>query len=599
MTLPDLDSKQREAATAPGGIVQIIAPAGSGKTTVLVERVRQLLTRGAAAERILALTFNDAAAAELRERLRRAGIASVQARTFHSIGHRIIRAHGLVEGRTLHSEGWSLAQWNRFARIAADELGVAPPDPAELADEIATIRLTRLVGPKEYERTDPGVLARVYALVEREKDRRRLYDFDDMIVHAVRLLRRDEQARARWQATFDHVLVDEYQDIEPAQERLVRLLAAPQDDLFVVGDEDQTLYGWRRASVTRMLELDAAHRIQLEHNYRCRAEVVEASAKLIAHNRERFDKRIRPVREPGGDRAIRVHAGADGPALLARKLAAHRRGEIAVLARTINALRPYALAAAAGGVPLTGPAELFAAAGAQGTLEAYFAVLAGEPADDDVRIVLRRPSRGLGADAPERVAAAVRRGATLSQAVLGLAGDWRTDKAADQFRALEKTRDAGALIARLRQDGLEKHFAASRADRDDLGVLDEAQREAAGHTPAEHAQLLAHRRQALRRARHDGGIELTTVHRAKGRQGPKAVVVGVAEGVPPRHHGGGVEAERRIAYVAFTRAQEELSLLHSPGRASRFLHEAGLVETHQRHDLAQVGLQNALIANPR
>src|SRR3954452_2261666 len=194
MTLPALDSKQREAATAPGGIVQIIARAGSGKTTVLVERIRQLLTRGAAPERILALTFNDAAAAELRERLRRAGITSVQARTFHSIGHRIIRAHGLVEGRTLHSEGWSLAQWNRFARIAADELGVAPPDASELADEIAMIRLTRLVGTKEYERTDPGVLARVYALVEREKDLRRLYDFDDMIAHAVRLLRRDEQA---------------------------------------------------------------------------------------------------------------------------------------------------------------------------------------------------------------------------------------------------------------------------------------------------------------------------------------------------------------------------------------------------------------------
>src|SRR6478736_2648376 len=107
MSAQVLDPKQRQAATAPAGIVQIIAPAGSGKTTVLVERVRQLLTRGAAADRILALTFNDAAVTELRERLRGAGIANVQARTFHSIGHRIIRAHGLVEGRTLHSEGWS------------------------------------------------------------------------------------------------------------------------------------------------------------------------------------------------------------------------------------------------------------------------------------------------------------------------------------------------------------------------------------------------------------------------------------------------------------------------------------------------------------
>ncbi len=133
-----------------------------------------------------------------------------------------------------------------------------------------------------------------------------------MIFLAVRLLRSDRVARERWQSAFEHVLVDEYQDIEPAQELLVRILAAPHDDLFVVGDEDQTLYGWRRASVHRMIDLDVAYpalsRIALQHNYRCTPEVISASAALIGHNRLRFPKPISPApdRASGGERAIRL-----------------------------------------------------------------------------------------------------------------------------------------------------------------------------------------------------------------------------------------------------------------------------------------------------
>src|SRR6185503_15722604 len=152
-------------------------------------------------------------------------------------------------------------QWARFARLAASEVGAPVPEAAELPNEISAIRLGHLVTAEEWERERPGddrsrCIARVYSLVEAEKERRGLYDFDDMIVLAVRLLRTEEHVRQRWQSVFEHVLVDEYQDIEPAQELLVRMLAAPHDDLFVVGDEDQTLYGWRRASVHRMIDLD-------------------------------------------------------------------------------------------------------------------------------------------------------------------------------------------------------------------------------------------------------------------------------------------------------------------------------------------------------
>jgi superfamily I DNA/RNA helicase len=483
-----LDDAQLAAARAPGGVVQVIAPAGSGKTTVLIERVRELLARSADPDRILCMTFNDAAAAELRERLEAAGAGRVAARTFHSVGHRIIRAHRLVEGRTLHAEGWTVAQWARFGRLAAEQVGAPPPEAAELPHELAAIRLGELATSAEWERACPRddhsrCVARVYTLVEREKDRRRLYDFDDMIVLAVRLLRGDRSARERWQTAFDHVLVDEYQDIEPAQELLVRMLAAPHDDLFVVGDEDQTLYGWRRASVHRMIDLDATylalHRVALEHNYRCTPEVIRASAALIANNALRFPKPITrvPGRASGGPRAIRIahyreSEHDEGARLLARKLVAYSRADIAVLGRTINALRPYALAAAASGVRISGPEELFEAAGAQETLEAYFAVF-GDPSratEADVRVMLRRPSRGLGQDAATRICEALARGDSLPEAVERLPAaaseHWRLVRAAEQFSALAGLRDAAAFIRRLRQDGLDRHFdEVARAPR--------------------------------------------------------------------------------------------------------------------------------------
>src|SRR5919201_2374611 len=289
------------------------------------------------------------------------------------------------------------------------------------------------------------------------------------------------------------------------------MLAAPQDDLFVVGDEDQTLYGWGRASVHRMIDLDAAypalHRVALGHNYRCTPEVIRASAALIANNALRFPKPITPAPErvSGGPRAIRVahHREAErdeSSRLLARKLGAYQRADIAVLGRTINALRPYALAAAAAGVRISGPAELFEAAGAQETLEAYFAVFSDprRATEADVRVVLRRPSRGLGQDAATRVYQALARGASLPEAVerLPVAGseNWRLVRAAEQFSALAGIRDAAAFIRRLRLDGLDRHFeeasrASARPDRDDRTVLDDAEEEAAGQPLAEYADV--------------------------------------------------------------------------------------------------------------
>ena len=216
-----------------------------------------------------------------------------------------------------------------------------------------------------------------------------------------------------------------------------------------------------------------------------------------------------------------------------------------------------------------------------------------------MRIILRRPSRGLpGADAAQRICAGLHRGLELPAAVEALPAPadarWRVARAAEKLAALAGITDAAGFVARLRRDGLDRHFeqaqeASARPDRDDLQALAEAEAEAKGHSLQQYAALLAERHQQLHAARDEKhGLELTTVHRAKGRQWPRVVVVGANEGTLPHTHaleasarereaGEGLEAERRIAYVAFTRAQEELSILHTSGRHSRFLTEAALV----------------------
>jgi hypothetical protein len=209
-----------------------------------------------------------------------------------------------------------------------------------------------------------------------------------------------------------------------------------------------------------------------------------------------------------------------------------------------------------------------------------------------------RPKVLIGRDAAARVCAALHEGHDLSTAVERLPSTaserWRVIRAADKLAALMGIADAATFIARLRTDGLDDHFeeirkASARPDRDDLQALEEAQKEASGLSLTEYAALRAKRKHSLLAARDQrNGIELTTVHRAKGRQWPRVVLVRCDEGVLPHTNamlatpqeqqaGEGLEAERRIAYVAFTRAQQELSILHTTARQSRFLSEAGLV----------------------
>ncbi|HUJ33678.1 MAG TPA: ATP-dependent helicase [Solirubrobacteraceae bacterium] len=604
------DREQLRAINAHDGIVQVIAPAGSGKTAVLIERVGELLRRGVPADRILCTTFNRDARLELEQRLRAAGVPSVVARTFHSTGWWLMREEGLARRNGVREASFN--QWRRLCALALRETG-RWLDPADARAAIGTAKLGLLATPHEFaeqaHRYPEGeTVAYLYELYERQLADDQVHDFDDLVLGAVRALRADAELRRRWQSRFGQVLVDEYQDVEPAQELLVRILAAPQDGFFCVGDEDQTLYGWRRASVRRILDLDLAYpgleRIALAHNYRCPPDVVEASRRLIEHNDIRFPKEIRSSSAPVGAPGVRLcmhETQPDGADEIAALLAGHTRGEIVVLARTTNLLRTVALGCSVLGVKIAAPEQVFESAGARGALEAYVR-LCSDPAnaeDGDVARVCRAPGRGLPLDAEQQVAASLRAGRSFTESFATVAAGARQrarlDEAGVILDALARITDAGRFVRYLRgPGGLDDHFgeherAFGGTERIEVEVLEQASREASGKAVAEYAALLQSRRDALAAIRDDEhGIELTTIHRAKGCQWPEVHVFGCDEGQLPharslevgpqeRAAGEGIEAERRLAYVAFTRAQRGLALHWTTGATSRFLTEAGLV----------------------
>ena len=374
---PRLDPQQNAAVAAGDGVVQVIAPAGSGKTTVLVERVRELHRRGTPTGRILCSTFNRDACREMTARLARAGLAGAAVRSFHGLGLDILKAEGRLRGGVAILEP---ACWQELATRAADaEPGCGRFDPAAAQGAVATFKLALMITPREAWRRAVGAgpraraEARAYVLCERELAARNRVDFDDLIAGSVTLLQQDAAVRARWQARFERVLVDEYQDIEPAQALLIGLLAAPQDSLFCVGDEDQCIYAWRRASVARVLELDQTYpgleRHPLVRNYRCGRAITAASRRLIGHNRQRFRK---PLRAGVGRRGrITVWRQPDperGAARAAALIEGAEPGSVAVLARTGSLLEAVAAAwqAGPGADGAACPADLLTVHGAKG-----------------------------------------------------------------------------------------------------------------------------------------------------------------------------------------------------------------------------------------
>jgi DNA helicase-2/ATP-dependent DNA helicase PcrA len=539
--LATLDPEQRAAATLPNGPAQIIAPAGSGKTTTLIARLGVLLERGVAPERICVLTFNRDAAAELRQRIARRlepavpGAVSIEVRTLHALARQVLLDAGdrvrLVADRTPVLR----AARRRFA--TGRPADAAPlPDVAALDGAVSAWKVEGRAPPADWL---PVLQAYATLLAMRGA-----LDFDDLVVRAGHLLDERKGLRRNWQARFTHVCVDEFQDVDSAQLHLVRLLAEPERNLFVVGDDDQTIYAWRLADVRRILDFAVdypdARRVQLATNYRCPAAVVAASSLLIATNAERFAKRIsarRTATTPLSSHRIGVQPAAilavptaapDWPDRIAAFVAARATGgrRACLLARTRAELLPPLLALMRAGIP--------------------HATTVQSPLDSEVVTTLTDALRLMPGDvAPFGLLAQLR-------AQRG----WRRADEADEV----SDADHAALEALL------GWAAAFRSTAAFLASLDRAR-----------ARLAS-----LRDPR--APIELVTVHGAKGREWDLVVIIGFEEDCFPNRRAlvgsldprRALEEERRLAYVAVTRATEQLVLAFDPAKPSRFLAEMGL-----------------------
>jgi len=533
--LDALDPEQRAAATLPDGPAQVIAPAGSGKTTTLIARLGVLLERGVPATRIAVVTFNREAAGDLTARIAARlgpllpGATGIEVRTLHALARQILLDAG--DPVRLLADRLPLLRAARRRLLARRAPGEEPiPEAAALDTHLSAWRVEGR--PPPHEAIDALNLFRSLM------DARGTIDFDDLVVRAVDLLENDRVLCGRWQGRFSHLCVDEFQDVDAAQLRLVRVIAEPEQNLFVVGDDDQTIYAWRLADVRRILGFTnvypRARRVQLATNYRCPPLVVAASRRLIGANLERFEKRIEPSPARSQEASAIVMLAAVEPdwpdrvaGLAASEAAAG--GDCCILARTRAELTPIALALLRAG-------------------QRHATTLATPLESEAVRALLDAARRRPGADPPFPTLLRLR----------ALRG-WRRGDGDDALGD-----DDHASIDAL----LGWAAAFPRLDRF-LAAGDE---------------MLA-RMTALRDP--EAPIELVTVHGAKGREWPTVVVIGFEEERFPNRRallgapdpGRALEEERRLAYVALTRATRRLVLVFDPARPSRFLEEMGYSPT--------------------
>ncbi|OQO89789.1 ATP-dependent DNA helicase [Saccharomonospora piscinae] len=557
--LDGLDPEQRAAASAPRGPVCVLAGAGTGKTRTITQRIAYLVRQGhVAASQVLAVTFTARAAGELRSRLRQLGVDGAQARTFHAAALRQLR---YFWPRVVGDAQWELIDGNKLRLVAhaAHKVGL-PTETETLRDLAGEIEWAKacLVGADEY----PGVarsrcrepgqpverVAEVYRTYEAVKNDRRLLDFDDLLLHTTGALEEHREVAEEFRDRYRCFVVDEYQDITPAQQRLLDAWLGGRDDVTVVGDVNQTIYSFGGASPRPLLDFTrrypGAEVVRLERDYRSTPQIVELANQVISAARGRpSGARLRLIgQRPDGPRP--TFAEYDDEPTEAAAVARHVHDlvasgvparEIAVLFRVNAQSEAYESALADAGISyqIRGGERFFARQEVRQAMSALRAAVSQDPEPDDLAATVQRVLAPLGLSATQPSGGAARERWSGLHALHELA------------RELSATAQTPTLAQYVTE-------------------LD--QRAAAQHPPAVE------------------GVTLASLHAAKGLEWDAVFVVGLAEGTVPIQYSTtdeAVEEERRLFYVGVTRARQRLSLTWSlsrhPGgrphrRRSRFLH---------------------------
>ena len=598
---------QTQAIMHKDGPMMVLAGPGSGKTTVITHRVQYLTKEyGIDPGDILVITFTRAAAEEMRERYEAltGGGSRVTFGTFHSIFFRILKlAYRYTADNIVREE-----QQMQFVRELAEAGGLEPEDENEFAasilSEISSVKGERIALEHYYSKNCPdAVFRQLYAGYEEKMRRAGLIDFDDMMVLCLELFTERKDILSAWQRRYRYILIDEFQDINRLQYEIVRMLAKPEDNLFIVGDDDQSIYRFRGAKPEIMLGFErdypGAGRILLDVNYRSTEEIVAPALRLIGENQKRFSKAIHTTGRHGKNVITKLwqDPGEENLAI-AREIQLYlqsgvRPGDIAVLYRTNAGPRFLMEKLMEYNLPFrtrdTVP-NLYEHWISRNILT-YIRIAMGSRAREDILQVINRPKRYISRDAmPDETVSFEKMKAFYAEK------DWiaeRIESLEGDLRAIARMSPLAAVNYIRQGMGYDEYlieYAAFRRMRPEelLETADELKESAAGfktfdewfaHIEAYKEELL---RQAAQRRTETDAITLATMHSAKGLEFPIVYILDANEGITPHSRAmldEDMEEERRLFYVAMTRAKTRLHVYavreryHKKAEVSRFVWE--------------------------
>jgi len=662
--LTGLNPEQQRAVVTTEGPVLVVAGPGSGKTRVLTHRIAWLIEEvGTSPDQILAVTFTNKAANEMRSRINRLlGDGSTNGLvmgTFHSLGVRILRQNpGLVADRIGLLPNFLIYDAGDQLDLAKDSIKTLKLDPRQYAPRRMLSGISKakshLLSPDELADLtathDDELVVRVYREYERELRAANAVDFDDLLALPLRLFDADERALQRYQEQFRYILVDEYQDTNKVQYVLITALAGRWNNLFVVGDPDQSIYGWRQADITNILnfknDLPDTTEIHLEVNYRSTRHIVQAADRLIRDNTQRIDRAIRTDNAEGEPIALRELADQHHEAQFIvgeiRRLVsigAYTGDNVAIMYRTTAQSRVLEEAFRVTDIPyrIVGGVRFYERREVKDVL-AMFRLL-HNPFDrlSFERIVANMPmGRGFGPRAQETAQVwADLRGLTIVDAVIASvpgalgAGPDRPDFSGPGAAAAERI---GGAFAVLR----ERAKSISLAEMFDVIVEHTGYRESLKHTeddldrwanllelradleryesvdPAE--ALNAYLEQVSLIADVDsmkddqqGQVTLITLHSAKGLEFPVVFISGVEEGLLPISRAletesfdtTALEEERRLFYVGVTRAKNLLYLTYAANRMTYGRYQSGVPSRFLQAIPAELVRESSRVASSR
>jgi len=631
--LEGLNPEQLKAVTVTEGPVLVLAGAGTGKTRVITYRIAHLLAKGRPASSILAMTFTNKAAAEMRERVAalvgKAKAAELTVGTFHAFCLRLLREHagkiGLPRGFAICDAPDQLAAVKSVLReLRVPEASLNP----RVAQARISLAKNRLVTADAYREAagDPidELVGLAYARYEAHLSRSRSLDFDDLLVKTVHLREGNTEVRDAYRERYRYLLVDEYQDTNGPQYGIVRLIADGHGNLCAVGDDDQSIYGWRGADVKKILrfpkDFPKTVIVKLETNYRSTRQILEAANAVIGNNPSRHEKRLTSAIGEGEPVRFHLAENEEEEAMFAvREITRSVRSEgkrfrdCAVLFRTQTQPRAFEAAFRKEGIPyrLVGGRSFFDRKEVRDLL-AYLKVMANPEDESSFLRIVNTPPRGVGKTTVERVLAHATKSGISAPAAFRRAGAIEAlppaavaavEDLEGLLRRIAKAADGPGLtdaVRRLVHDvnyrvevdrcypdpqtrmarwaGVEEvvNFASNYVDREPKPTL-------AGFL--EELALTADDREDDKDAKKDE-VTLMTLHAAKGLEFPLVFLVGVEEGVLPHARSveeDTVEEERRLMYVGVTRAKRVLTISLTkerarygrkiPSMASRFLYE--------------------------